>query len=422
MRRLVILGAGTAGTMAAHRLRRALHRDRWEIVVVDPSGWHLYQPGLLFLPFGRIRARDLTRTVSSTLPRGVELVQASAERIEPVGQQVLLDDGRRLGYDYLLIATGTTPRPDQTPGMAEGMGRSVHEFFTLNGSLHLAAALAGWTGGRIAVHVAEAPIKCPVAPLEMVFLLDAYLAERGLRGRTELTYVTPLSGAFTRPVASRALGTMLDERGISVETDFVVESIDPEAGTMTSFDDREVPFDLLITVPVNMGADVIGRSGLGDDLNYVPVHRGTLLSSAHDTIFAIGDAADLPTSKAGSVAHFQVETLVANLVEHVEGRPMVHEYDGHANCFIESGRGRGLLIDFNYDTEPLPGTDPLPRLGPLTLLRESRRNHWAKLAFRWVYWHLLLPGRWRPVPSRMSMVGKHRPPEPAPAGTTVPAG
>jgi sulfide:quinone oxidoreductase len=223
-----------------------------------------------------------------------------------------------------------------------------------------------------------------------------------------MVYATPWPGAFTKPIASALLGSMLDERKIAVEPDFMIERIDPEAKTLVSYDEREIPFDLLVTVPLNMGADYVARSGLGDELNYVPVDKHTLLSKADDSIFALGDANNIPASKAGSVAHFAVEVFVDNFLAHIEGKPMTGSFDGHANCFVETGDGQALLIDFNYDTEPLPGTYPLPGIGPMRLLRESHLNHWGKLAFRWLYWHMLLPGRPLPLPAHMSMAGKHQ--------------
>jgi sulfide:quinone oxidoreductase len=247
-----------------------------------------------------------------------------------------------------------------------------------------------------------------VAPLEFAFLAEAYFRRRGLRDRVEMVYATPLPGAFTKPIASALLGSMLDERKIAVEADFMVERVDPEAKTLVSYDEREIPFDLLVTVPLNMGADYVARSGLGDELNYVPVDKHTLLSKADNRIFALGDANNIPASKAGSVAHFAVEVFVDNFLAHIEGKPMTGSFDGHANCFVETGDGQALLIDFNYDTEPLPGTYPLPGIGPMRLLRESHLNHWGKLAFRWLYWHMLLPGRPLPLPAHMSMAGKHQ--------------
>ncbi len=401
-----MLGGGTAGTIAANKMRKKLG-DQWQVTVVDRSDAHHYQPGYLFVPFGVYDPDEIVRPRRKYLSSGVDFVRAGVEGVDPAACTVTLDDGRELGYDYLVVASGTTPRPDQTPGMADGLWRrSVHDFYTLDGAVALRDALRSFTGGRLVVHVTEMPIKCPVAPLEFTFLMDAWLADHGLRDAVELTYVTPLEGAFTKPVASAHLGGMLEQRGIAVEPDFMVDRVDNDTKTLVSMDDREVPFDLLVTVPLNMGADFVARSGLGDELNYVPVDKHTLLSRAHDNIFAVGDASDIPASKAGSVAHFSLDLFPDNFVQHVAGRPMTSLFDGHANCFVESGHGKGLLIDFNYETEPLPGKYPVPGVGPFSLLEESDVNHWGKLMFRWMYWNVLLPGRPLPLPSHMSMAGK----------------
>ena len=407
MNRLLILGGGTAGTMAANRLRRRLDSAAWKITVVEQSDTHHYQPGHLFIPFGIYLPRDVVKPLKRFIPAGVDLVCGEIDRVVADENRVLLTDGRELPYDYLIIATGTSPRPDQTPGMADGeWQKSVHEFYTLEGATALADKLSDWAGGRLVIHIVDMPIKCPVAPLEFAFLADAFFTDRGMRDRVEMVFATPLEGAFTKPVASKHLGSLLDERKIALEGDFVTERVDPDAKTLVSYDERTIPFDLLVTIPLHMGADFIGRSGLGDDLQYVPVDKETLLSKAHDNIFAIGDASNIPTSKAGSVAHFSMELFEDNFVDHINGRPMTRLFDGHANCFIETGHGKGLLIDFNYETEPLPGKYPLPGLGPFTLLHESEMNHWGKMMFRWVYWNLLLPGREMPLEPLMSMAGK----------------
>jgi sulfide:quinone oxidoreductase len=413
MKRLLVLGAGTAGTMVVNRLRKHLAPHEWTVTVVDRDDVHPYQPGFLFLPFGRGTAEHVVRPRSSLLVDGVELVLGEIDRVDAASCAVTLVDGRELAYDYLVIASGTSPRPDQTPGMLGPLWRtSIFDFYTLDGAQALATALDGFRGGRLVVHIAEMPIKCPVAPLEFTFLAEAWLRRRGLRPDVELVYVTPLSGAFTQPVAAERLGGMLEDRGVTVEADFLVEHIDTDAKALVSYDGREVPFDLLVTVPLNMGAEFVARSGLGNDLNYVPVDPHTLLSKAFPNVFAIGDACDIPTSKAGSVAHFAVDVFVGNFLEAIAGQPMSSSFDGHANCFIESGDGKGMLIDFNYETQPLPGEYPLAHIGPLSLLKETRLNHLGKLAFRWVYWNMLLPGRPMPLPSEMSMSGKRVPAQP----------
>ncbi len=408
MKKLLVLGAGTAGTMIVNRLRRRLDAHEWDITVVDQDDVHHYQPGYLFLPFGTYSPAQVTRSRHATLLDGVDLVIGDVDRVDAATNTVTLEGGRVLAYDYLVIASGTTPRPDQTPGMLDKeWRRSIFDFYTFEGAQALGEALKKFDHGRLVVHITDMPIKCPVAPLEFTFLADAWLRERGLRDRVEIVYVTPLPGAFTKPICSTALGYLLDERKIALETDYMVERIDVEKKALVSYDEREVPFDLLVTVPLNMGADFVARSGLGNDLNFVPVDKHTLQSKANPNIFAVGDASDIPASKAGSVAHFAVEVFTDNFLELIAGKPMTGSFDGHANCFIESGDGKALLIDFNYDTEPLTGKYPLPVVGPMSLLKETRANHLGKMGFRWIYWNILLPGRSMPVPTHMSMVGKN---------------
>ncbi|MEY4347582.1 MAG: hypothetical protein RIS43_1, partial [Actinomycetota bacterium] len=410
VKKLLILGGGTAGTMAANKLRKVLPTNEWSITVVDQDNKHIYQPGLLLMPFGVYEPAELIKEREPLFKAGVDLILQGIDKVDADMNEVVLADGKVLTYDYLIIATGTSPRPDQTPGMeGDEWQKSIFEFYTLEGSIALRDKLKDWEGGKLVVHVTEMPIKCPVAPLEFSFLADAFFEEKKMRSQVEIVYVTPLEGAFTKPVASEHLGSMLSDRQITVEPDFMIESIDDKRKVLISMDEREIPFDLLVTIPLNMGADYIARSGLGNDLNYVPVDKQTLLSKKYANIFALGDASDIPASKAGSVAHFAIDLFTENFINHINGRPMKELFDGHANCFIESGHGKGLLIDFNYDTEPLPGTYPVPAVGPFTLLKESRRNHWGKLGFRWAYWHMLLPGRKMPVSAHMSKAGKKFP-------------
>jgi sulfide:quinone oxidoreductase len=407
MKKLLVLGAGTAGTMAANKLRPRLAASEWEITVVDSATKHHYQPGFLFVPFGTYRPDQIVKPMARLLAPGIDLLHGEIERVEADESRVLLTDGTQLDYDQLIIATGTHPRRDQTDGLeSDEYGRTIHDFYTIEGATALHDVLARWDGGRLVMNVVEMPIKCPVAPLEFLFLADAFFTERGMRDRVELVYATPLDGAFTKPVASRYLGAMLERRGIAVEPDFMTMEVDPERQALVSYDEREIPYDLLVTVPVNMGADFVERSGLGDELNHVEVDKYTFLSVDHDNVFALGDASNIPTSKAGSVAHFAVEIFVENFLHHIDGLPMTEQFDGHANCFIESGHGKGLLIDFNYDVEPLPGKYPLPGVGPFSLLEETEANHWGKMMFKWTYWNVLLPGRELPLPSAMSMAGK----------------
>jgi sulfide:quinone oxidoreductase len=387
---LLILGGGTAGTMMANHLRRRLPPSEWRMTVVDRSDRHLYQPGFLFLPFGIYDEHQIVRKTQDFIPRGVDFLQAEVNQISPENHAVSLTDGRSLAYDLLIIATGCRTAPEETEGMLGPKWRvNVHDFYTLDGAKALRSKLASFAGGRIVVHINEMPIKCPVAPLEFTFLADTFFRQRKLREKVTLTYVTPLSGAFTKPKSSKKLGHLLADKGIELVTDFVAEKVDQEHDKLVCFDGRKVPYDLLVTTPTNMGDEAVRRSTLGDDLDFIPTHKHTLQSLQHPDVFVIGDATNLPASKAGSVAHFESETLADNVLLHIKGKPLKEEFDGHSNCFIESGNGKALLIDFNYEHEPHEGRFPFA-FGPMKLLEESRLNHLGKLAFRYVYWHLLL--------------------------------
>jgi sulfide:quinone oxidoreductase len=404
---VVVLGGGTGGTLVANRLRRRFDDDDLEIVVVDQNDAHVYQPGLLFVPFGLSESEDLIRPRARQLHRGIRFLESGIDRVDLADSRVHLDDGSVLDYDVLVVATGARLLPEETEGLTGPVwNTAAFTFYTPDGAAALATALSNFDGGRVVVDVVDMPIKCPVAPLEFCFLADWYFHERGIRDRVELTYVTPLDGAFTKPVASQRLGGMLAEKGIELVTEFNLGEVDGDGGRLVSYDGREVGFDLAVVVPLHGGAEYVGRSpGLGDPLDFVPADAHTLQADAAPNVFAIGDAAGVPASKAGSVTHFEGETVVDNVCRVLDGQPVEAGFDGHANCFIETGFGKALLIDFNYDTEPLPGRYP-NRVG-LPLLEESRLNHLGKLLFQPFYWHGLLAGRDIPgVGATMPTAGK----------------
>jgi len=409
MKKLVILGGGTAGTIMANKLAPVLDSREWQITIVDEYQTHYYQPGFLFIPFGIYNKEDVIKPKRDFFPSGIEVIMSKIELIKPKSNQINLADGKILSYDFLIIATGSKICPEETEGMLNGAWqKNIFDFYTIEGSIALTDYLKYWDGGKMVVNIVETPIKCPVAPLEFVFLADWWFTEQGIRDKVDIEFVTPLPGAFTRPIASKFLGDFLQKKNIKLTSEFSTGSVDSTNNKIVSWEDETIDYDLLVTIPTNMGSNVIADSGMGDDFNFIPTDPKTLQSKDHANIFVIGDATDLPSSKAGSVAHFEAEVLFENILRTIDGRQLLDHFDGHANCFIESGFGKGILIDFNYDVEPLPGKFPLPGFGPFSLLEETKMNHWGKMMFRWVYWNLLLKGAELPIEAQMNMAGKRK--------------
>jgi sulfide:quinone oxidoreductase len=407
-KKIVILGGGTGGTLMANRLRKTYDHGEAEIAVVDKDDRHVYQPGLLFVPFGLAKTEEIVRPRHRQLHKGIAFHETEIDHVALDDDRVHLADGTVLPYDVLIVATGTRLAPEETEGLTgPGWMETIFPFYTPEGAEALGEALARFEGGRLVVDIVDMPIKCPVAPIEFAFLADWHLRERGIRDRTEIVLATPLDGCFTKPIASKHLTYLLEEKEIGLEVEFAAGEVNGSGGRLASYDGREIPFDLLVTVPLHSGAEYVERSpGLGDELGFVPTSPQTLQSLARENVFALGDATNVPTSKAGSVTHFEGELLTGNVQRFLAGEPLEESFDGHANCFIETGFGKGLLIDFNYETEPLPGRFP-SALGPLPLLKESRLNHLGKLMFQWMYWHVLLPGRDIPgISPEMRMTGK----------------
>lgn len=408
MKDIVILGAGTAGTLMSNHLAQKLNEE-WRITVVDQRKVHHYQPGYLFVPFGVYSEEDIIKPIEKFIPERAVLYQESIVKVDADNDRVHLEDGSVLPYDVLVVATGTDIAPEEIDGMlGPHWHQSVFDFYSLEGAVKLHEKLKNWEGGHLAVHIAEMPIKCPVAPLEFAFLADAYFEERGIRDKVKISFITPMDGAFTKPVASAHLGHLLEEKNIEVVPNFNIMSLDGEAKKILDYEGKEVSYDLLVTVPTNKGAEFVERSGFGDELNFIPTDKATLQSKVKENIFVIGDATNIPASKAGSVAHFEGEILLENVLRFINGKTLSSRFDGHANCFVETGHGKALLIDFNYTHQPVSGTFPIPGIGPLNLLKESRMNHMGKMAFKWIYWNMLITGKHIPfVSAKMNEAGKN---------------
>lgn len=330
MKKLVILGHGTGGTIIAKKMREVLPEREWDITVIDRDWQHHYQPGWIFIPFGIYTKDDCVKPRSKYVPPGVNFVLDDIQGIDPDKRQVKTKQ-YTFPYDWLVVATGCGINPEEVEGMlGEGWGKEVHNFYTLDGALALYDKMKYFDKGRVVVNIAELPIKCPVAPLEFCFMADWFFATNGVRDNIEIELATPLAGAFTKPQASAMLGRLAEEKNVKVTPNFQISAVDAARRVITSFDGREINYDLLVTIPPNFGAQCIRDSDMGDPMGYVETDLNTLRSKKFDRVYVIGDAANLPTSKAGAVAHYEADVVAENLKREIDGQPPRPDYDGHA--------------------------------------------------------------------------------------------
>ncbi len=382
MNRILILGGGVGGTLTANLLAKRLlgRRDDVSVTLVDATGEHVYQPGFMYLTMGGERAERLHRPERSLLDHRIALVVGEIVAIDPRARRVDLRDGTRLVYDELVIATGSRIVPEEIPHFAE----EAHHFYTAEAALRLRKALDEFHGGRIVIGIAGMPYKCPPAPLEVAFLIESELRERGLRAASEVHFCSPIGRAFTIESVSEMATPILEQKGIELHTFFNVEAIDPDRKIVLSLEGEELPYELLILVPPHKGAQVLIDSGLAPAPGgWLPTDRQTLQVAGFEHVYAIGDATDLPLSKAGSTAHFEAPVVVERIASAIEGHaPRLKEgiYTGKVMCFFEIGDGKGTLLQFDYEHPPKP---PKP----------NRVWHLGKIVFNKTYWHTVPRGR-----------------------------
>ncbi len=403
-KKIVVLGAGTGGTIISNNLRRHLP-DEWEITVIDRDNEHVYQPGMLFVPFDIQKVGTLTKPRKKYILPGINFVIDEITRIDPEKREVKTRN-HSFPYDFLVISTGCKIAPEENAGLMDAMGDNAFTFYSLEGAELLRKKLKEFDGGKLVLNIAELPFKCPVAPIEFVFLADWYFKKRGIRDKVEIELVTPLDGAFTKPKASAVFGESAREKNITITPKFELSEINGKEKYIQSIQGDRVSYDILVSIPTTIGDEVISDSGIDDGIGYVPTHHNTLQALKHERIYIIGDATNVPTSKAGSVAHYEADVVVFNIMAEIHGIKPEEIYDGHSTCFIVYSKGTSSLIDFNYKIEPLPGKFPLPHMGPFTLLNETKANWYGKLGFEWLYWNVLLAGRHLGMPPTLVMAGK----------------
>jgi sulfide:quinone oxidoreductase len=396
MQRVVILGGGVGGTLTANlvarKLKARIAKGEAKVTVVDATGKHTYQPGYMYIAMGHERPERLVRNERSLLDRNVDLVVDVVQKIDVEASRVELASGEALHYDQLVIATGSRIIPETM----EGFDQEAHHFYTAAASAKLRKALDAFTGGKILIGIAGIPYKCPPAPLEVAFLVDSELRERRLRDKTELQFLSPINRAFTIESVSEMATPIFEEKGIDLQLLAGIDSIDAERKVVITDAMEEYAYDLLICIPPHKGAQVVTDSGLAPKSGWVPTDRYTLQVKKmaapgtkdedverYSNIFALGDATDLPLSKAGSTAHFEAPIVAERVAAAVMGRKPSGKhalYTGKVMCFFEVGDGKGTILSFDYDNPPKP---PKP----------NKLWHLGKIVFNKTYWRTVPKGR-----------------------------
>ncbi len=374
MKKIVILGGGTGGTVVANILARKISREA-EITLVNNSPQHIYQPGFLYLALGEILDESkITREEEKLLDRKIRLVIDNAVKIDVQNRMVILSSGKQLEYDYLVISTGSRIVPEEVQGY-----EASYHFYSLDGARRLYEALERFREGVIAVGIGGIPYKCPPAPAEFCCLLDYYFTKRGIRNKVEIHYLSPLPRTFPHEAVAEAITKMMEKKGIHWHPMFNIESIDPEKKIVNSLEGESLKFDLLVMVPPHRGAEVIEASGLGVDGGWVPVDKHTLQYKDYSEVYAIGDATNLPVSKSGAAAHFEAKIVADRISSEIMGDEPRAMYDGRVLCFCDAGFRKAIYMDFNYERPPKK-----PRFSYLWYLGKQMVNKF--------YWSLILKG------------------------------
>ena len=312
MKKILILGSGAGGTIVANNLRKRLSPKQWDITIIDNDEVHHYQPGWLFIPFEIYTPADCQKPKRDFIPDGVNFVFDEIVGIDK-GNNTVEGKKEKYTYDWLVIASGCSIVPEEIEGMMDDWHNNIHDFYTLEGAVALREKMKYFDKGRLVFNIAELPYKCPVAPLEFIFMADWFFGKKGVRDNIEIELVTPIAGAFSKPIASSILGDIAIQKNIKVTPNFDIAQVNADEKTIESHKGDKVDYDLLVSIPPNFGAKFLEGSGLEDPLRFVETEHFTLKAKNVDNIYVIGDATNVPTSKAGAVAHYEAETLISEL-------------------------------------------------------------------------------------------------------------
>ncbi|MHA2250093.1 MAG: NAD(P)/FAD-dependent oxidoreductase [Candidatus Kariarchaeaceae archaeon] len=375
LQKIVIIGSGTGGTIMANRLHRKL-KKKAEVTIIDPGFKLVYQPGFLFTMFGKDKTKNLIKDARKYIPKQVNAVEDRVTFVDTETRTVITEKSGDFPYDYLVIASGVNLAFDSIDWWDD----SIHQFYTPEGAEKLHKAIENFEEGQIVVSIADLPYKCPPAPVEAAMLLDDYYRKKNLRDKVKIAYTSPLGRAFSIETTNTRVEPYLKEKDIDLYTFFNTDDVDTEERIIYSMEDDDIEYDMLVMVPPHKGQDFLVESKIASGKGWIPTDRFTLQVKDQERMYAMGDATDIPTSKAGSTAHHEAPVIVQNIADEIDGKEISAKYDGHVQCFFLTEFGKSMFIDFDYENPPKPS---------------PTRSIWYqfKKLFKPVFFRLVVTGR-----------------------------
>jgi len=392
MKNIVILGAGTSGTIMANLLNKKLAKLNCALTIIDQVKVHYYQPGFLFLPFDNYPEQDLIKDIKKLLPENINYINKKIEKVYPTENKVLLND-EVIYYDALVIATGCNIFPDDITGMkGPNWYKNIFDFYTYEGAKRLRHKLRNFKGGKLVIQICEMPIRYAYAPYEFAFLANDYFKNKGIRNKVEIVVATPLPYAFPKTKISNKFEKLLKGKNINFITDFHISEVDNDNNIIKGYSHSSIYFDLLVTIPPNKGDAFVERSGLGDYLNYIPTNKSTLQSQGYKNIFVIGDASNILIKKSNSVIYNEAKILLKNIIYFLKNKPIKATFNGYSNALIDIGNKKTISINSNYTHEIIGSKIPISKFESVKLFPKNKKYHPSTLNFKSIYWQYLIKG------------------------------
>ncbi|WP_455139543.1 NAD(P)/FAD-dependent oxidoreductase [Candidatus Hodarchaeum mangrovi] len=374
---ILILGGGTGGVIVANLLGRKIAKLA-DITLVSKRDNVFYEPDLIYRVFDKKDMKKQFRPLRKLVDKRVKVLTDEVTHVDPKKQLVSFKSGNSLSYDYLVIATGAHYDYDKVPGYS----MAAHHFYNEEATLKLRESLESFEGGNIVTGVSDLPYKCPIAPIEMTFMLYHYFKRKKMLEKVNIHYLSPLGGAFSIEKPSEIFEKQFAKKNIELHTFFNTEEINPEEKKVLSLEGDEVDYDLLVLVPPHKGATYIDDRDLATEDGWIIVDQHRLQSKAYPNIFAVGDTNELPISKAGSTAHYQAKVAAKNIIRLVKEGKLNAKYDGHAQCFVMMAQDSAMLLDFSYSRPPR-------RIGYIP----NRIYYYVKKYFAQIFFRGVLTGR-----------------------------